>query len=825
MNLSQYDLLKQIAEAHPANEAEVETKVVLHLLRLLGYSDADRADKVKVRMHYGRQVVEKIADFILYDGNERSLPNALLTVENKRIGESLAGADQQARSYATWAGTPFILSCNGEYLLAAQFIPGSGIVKSLTIRVAEIASKFGVLRDLIGRTETVLAKERISYISVYLPEIEKLPSADFFREYLIRVCERFQKVRLDVAPLLAPESPEVGLLQVPVTAVRLSGSDDDVGVADFAANLWTGSSYRYVEGSPGSGKSTLCKRVTSALAERSIHERDGAIVPIYIDLAKGIPRTVFAAFCQACTELGVRVFHELYKRSLKEGRIVLLLDGLDELKDTSSSCNEMFSLLADKGVVGGLITSRPRGVTFASEDLTLERFRIRPLTDEELATVLRSHLKNPGMETRLIECSRHGVIPDVRSAMTALMAVRVANELPDWEKLSTFSLYVRYVGILHGYFNAPQIRGPSLNAPVPIKNLLAVLGEAACSCREAQSNGYRLAFGELAESLKAKYGQDATAFLNCGLLTSESGKATFIHRSFEDFGLAHRLVSNFRDHGVEGLLQSHLSDESYRIAASALGTEDEDELLKGVGHNDKHIRKRACGLLSRMPCSLTVQDVLWKRLSVEPSDKVWSTIVRGLFRSHADGFAPWLEAELAHISNRRLSTLAWVIRTSQDARFMKAVLATCELEVPSRNLAFAAFQLALDLDRYEVVDPLVNIYRRLTLSTRLSVIKLIQRKCGSVQNELVRRLVMTERNAKPMIRLLVLSSTDTLKDESMARSIIAALIDDENDKILKKRERRCLREVAGRLKGCGHSSKWIVDLITVCEMRGARVGD
>ena len=106
-------LLTAVQSANPANEAEVETKLLLHIFRLLGYTDTDRADKRPVTMSFGRERKTKAADFIIYDGSDRTAANALIAVEAKSPGEPLADAEDQVKSYALWAGTPFYMACNG----------------------------------------------------------------------------------------------------------------------------------------------------------------------------------------------------------------------------------------------------------------------------------------------------------------------------------------------------------------------------------------------------------------------------------------------------------------------------------------------------------------------------------------------------------------------------------------------------------------------------------------------------------------------------------------------------------------------------------------
>jgi hypothetical protein len=118
-------------------------------------------------MHFGREKKIKVADFILYDGAERAVTNALIAVETKAIGESLQGAEAQAKSYALWAGTPFYIACNGEELLASQFLPAASEVRSVVVPVVDLLVRWGEIYGILQRSEVSRAKERLSYLSLY----------------------------------------------------------------------------------------------------------------------------------------------------------------------------------------------------------------------------------------------------------------------------------------------------------------------------------------------------------------------------------------------------------------------------------------------------------------------------------------------------------------------------------------------------------------------------------------------------------------------------------------------------------------------------------
>jgi|SRR5438477_2938132 len=69
--------------------------------------------------------------------------------------------------------------------------------------------------------------------------------------------------------LTAPRSGEGALPLIPVN-VRLPGVDEDVNSEDLAAILIKRTSRIFVEGAPGSGKTTLTRRVTLNLIAAKI---------------------------------------------------------------------------------------------------------------------------------------------------------------------------------------------------------------------------------------------------------------------------------------------------------------------------------------------------------------------------------------------------------------------------------------------------------------------------------------------------------------------------------------------------------------------------
>lgn len=108
------DSWEKLAGAMATDEATVELQFVLPLLALLGYGNEDIAPKHSVIFQEGRKGRPHEADFAIFNGGGRSKDDALLIVEAKKAGESLADARRQAESYAANVGAPFLLCTNGE---------------------------------------------------------------------------------------------------------------------------------------------------------------------------------------------------------------------------------------------------------------------------------------------------------------------------------------------------------------------------------------------------------------------------------------------------------------------------------------------------------------------------------------------------------------------------------------------------------------------------------------------------------------------------------------------------------------------------------------
>jgi hypothetical protein len=71
-------------------------RFVIPLLERIGYNEDDRADGHPVEQVIGVRKTRTEADFVLFDGKNRSNDSALLVVEAKNIGKNLSDHIQQA---------------------------------------------------------------------------------------------------------------------------------------------------------------------------------------------------------------------------------------------------------------------------------------------------------------------------------------------------------------------------------------------------------------------------------------------------------------------------------------------------------------------------------------------------------------------------------------------------------------------------------------------------------------------------------------------------------------------------------------------------------
>jgi hypothetical protein len=120
--LDQFDpWFDEIAKKEFATEKEVEIRFIVPLLERLGYTEDDRADGFPIQIVVGTRRTVAEADFLLFDGLNRSMDNSLLVIEAKRTTKRVKDFVSQARSYAMFMGTPYYMVTNGDDILVFHY--------------------------------------------------------------------------------------------------------------------------------------------------------------------------------------------------------------------------------------------------------------------------------------------------------------------------------------------------------------------------------------------------------------------------------------------------------------------------------------------------------------------------------------------------------------------------------------------------------------------------------------------------------------------------------------------------------------------------------
>jgi formylglycine-generating enzyme required for sulfatase activity len=115
----------------------------------------------------------------------------------------------------------------------------------------------------------------------------------------------------------------------------------------------------------GSGKTTFCRHLAFILAKRHLHDPDNTRVPLLVSLrGSKEPGSIKNIICNYLKHgWGFHIHYELFLRLLKSGRIVLILDGFDEMSsqvdhDARTASFEIIGEIA-KSPNKVIITGRP----------------------------------------------------------------------------------------------------------------------------------------------------------------------------------------------------------------------------------------------------------------------------------------------------------------------------------------------------------------------------------------------------------------------------------------------------------------------------------
>lgn len=778
--------LSQIQSAVPANEAEVETKILLHILRLLGFSDADRADKPPIPMFFGRERKLKHPDFVLYDGTDRTLAAALLVVEAKTPGASLEDAQNQAKSYATWAGAPFYLCSDGTALVAVQFLPAAQAFRVVEGPVDSIESWWSELYEFLSRGSVVLAKERLSYISLYLPDVENLPAEQFFAEFLDRTENRVRGQHPGPDHLLTPLSGD--LSAVPYLSIQISINDRPISDMETTRQLAEGQCV-VLEGQPGAGKTTFCKRLAAAIAGQ---RQELGCVPLYVPLRSGVPSDISSSFSMAASELGIRVFPHLVQQPLSRSKVIVILDGLDEAS-RSESIASLQDLLVDPGVHSWLIAGRPWSISHLRPVIPSGALsaHVLPLSDRQLLELFAGSLSEESEAEAALAHARNQLGNEVNSPLFALMALRVSHG--DWpaQAQSTFDLVARYIDVLFEYFSHPEIRGLKVErddfhyALARVAHELVVAPTSLRSLKERMSDeGVRPVLVD--------------ALINTGLLSSSGGEASFSHAMFQDFGRASNLLQAVRERDERRLSRSRPSSEVYALAREQLTAADREMLIGLLLPSSARVRRRILTLLrgqvleeDELECVAEV--VIDRQMR---SHRTWQSAVRTLLQH---GELTFLREVLPAVDRHpiRARKLASAILNT-DAHHAISTLATLATEHPHSRIAEVFLRVSLENGMADLLPTQLAVYAELEPPARERFLTQLKRP-GHLAVPFAVKALEVEQAPAAAIRLLMMATADPRLLTEEAVEAVTRLFEDwtPQTRVL----RRAVAQVAQGLKG------------------------
>lgn len=289
------------------NEAAVETRLIVPLLRTLGYSEAEHiVPKYPVVFQEGRQGRKPEADFVVFAEQPHSRATSLITVEAKHPSEDLSGGKEQGESYAANIRSPILMLSNGRRIQLWQYQPTYESELVLDCSVAELPARRGEVESLLAR-DAVLSYARMlrhKSFGILARDLGAYERAEFER-------------RDGAATAISRRLKDVGSSSGGVVSTGLLAKYPD-GAVLLAAS--------------GYGKTTLARELRRQALERR-WSGESSRLPIEVFLPDLPPsRDSLEAFL--CSRVAVhcpKVSSSAFRDRLRDDGIVLLGDGFDRV--------------------------------------------------------------------------------------------------------------------------------------------------------------------------------------------------------------------------------------------------------------------------------------------------------------------------------------------------------------------------------------------------------------------------------------------------------------------------------------------------------------
>lgn len=329
-------LLDTISEMTFTNEAEVENRLIIPLLDLLGYTNNDIRPKYPVVFREGRQGRNPEADFVVFAGPEHSRNTSLLVVEAKHPNESISDAKGQGESYAANLRAPFLLVTNGRNLELWQLQASFDSDCVFSSPVKDLPGRFEELHRLVWKEAATEHKGSLRQRSI-------ADVANDFGKYLDSELRRTNEYPRAIVRRL---NPVASAGQNTIASDRLL-DDLPAGAAVIASS--------------GYGKTTLANDLARQCADKS-KSNGSSVLPFYIMLpdAAAQNRSLLEYAQERLAAHCAQVSTPAFRYLLRSVGGILLLDGFDRL---SPGARHVFSaeintLRRDYGALGIFIFSR-----------------------------------------------------------------------------------------------------------------------------------------------------------------------------------------------------------------------------------------------------------------------------------------------------------------------------------------------------------------------------------------------------------------------------------------------------------------------------------
>lgn len=289
------------------NEAAVETRLIVPLLRSLGYSEADHiVPKYPVIFQEGRQGRRPEADFVVFAERPHSRATSLVTIEAKHPREELSGGKEQGESYAANVRSPLLMMSNGRRIQLWQYQPTYESELVLDCSVAELLARR-------GEVEALLAKEAV------LAFAKSMRHKSFgLLSRNLGAYERAEFERRDGVGVVIPRRlKDTGASSGEVISTNLLAKYP-MGAALLAAS--------------GYGKTTLARELRLQALERR-WSGECSRLPIEVFLPDVLPSqgSLEAFLCARVVAHCPQVSPSAFRDRLREDGIVLLGDGFDRV--------------------------------------------------------------------------------------------------------------------------------------------------------------------------------------------------------------------------------------------------------------------------------------------------------------------------------------------------------------------------------------------------------------------------------------------------------------------------------------------------------------